>query len=153
MLILATQQFLLLVLIILQLSSMIYSLVAVGVVLVHCFLAELQHLLAILERLVIQIFVVRLLILLLMCWFLALFVAVKEVRRHGLGAAHFLLIRLLFLIVVAFDFKLVSHSVVDHPRRQLHTLRVLLSRSVVHIKHLLIHVVCVIVVIADIKRV
>jgi hypothetical protein len=67
MLILPTQQFLLILIVILLLSTMLYSLEAMGVVLVHCILAKLENVLAILQRLVVKVLVVHLLILLLMC--------------------------------------------------------------------------------------
>lgn len=93
-----------------------------------------------------QILIQVLLLLLLVALLGLVLLAVQELRRHRLSATHLLfgsslgralsmLLDLLFLLVLnAFHAELVGHSIVDLPRWQLEIL-MLLSRSIVHVKH------------------
>ncbi len=99
-----------------------------------------------------QILIQVLLLLLLVALLSLVLLAVQKLRRHGLSPTHFLfctsfsralgmLLNLLFLLVLnAFHAELVGHSVVDLARWQLEIL-MLLSRSVMHVKHFQIGII------------
>ena len=110
----------------------------------------MEHVLAVLKWLVVKV-IERLLILLILCRFLGLFLALEEVWGHRLGPTHFLLLR--FFVDILHFVELVQHSIVDYPCWQLHTLRVLVGRSVVQFKHLLIYIVSRVLVFTHLKRV
>ena len=121
-------------------------------------LGELEHLLSIFERLVIQIAVLDHLIAgvlqLQVLGLLALFFrAFEEVTWHRLRPAQLLLRRLLahvflflpqLLVLDALHSKLIGKAVVDHPCWQLRVL-LLLRRSVMNIKHFLVVVMLTVV--------